>query len=823
MKRRNKKKTAVAIVVVLAVVGASGGIFIRYQNTKDGEMKKETINVTETQAKTDTISNEIVGTGNLETGEAVSVKIPSGLTISEVAVESGDYVSKGDVLAYVDTASVLSAIEEVQSEMESLDEEIYELQEEETEEDVAVKVDGRIKKIYIAEGSETSDCILENGALMLVSTDGLLAVDLQAVSEEIKEGDTVNAALSGGKEVEGTVESVNGTDCTVTITDSGVGIGETATVTNESGTVIGTGTTYIHQPIEITANPGVVSEIYVSEDEAVESGDALFTMEKEENSEYVALLNEREALSDSLKELLSLSEDGKITADMEGTVEEVYISSEEEETTENESVNTTQGETEVKAANMTYKKSSSNIFGGNYISEGLIMLSSVTSESGSIPEKIVETEAPETEAPETEVPETEAPETEVPETEAPETEAPETEVPETEVPETEAPETEVPETDVVLSLKNTFSAVLSAPETGESAPKEIQASDGSYTGSIKWNPGDEVFQGGVIYQAQITLTAQEGYVFGNDSISGVSSGVISGISISDSGKSLSFTITFPETKEQEKDAQTNQETGGAISESGSPGTSAGGNTSSGGGGSAGGNTSSGGGGSAGVTASSGDTAVSENSAEEESTTDNEYSTATTAFTIAGNEEMILAISVDELDINSVEKGQQAEVTFDAIEEETFEGTVTKVGTSASASGGVAKYTVEITIPASEEMKAGMNASATIVIEKKENIITIPVNALQERGNEVFVYTEKDEEGNLSGEKSVSTGLSDGNIVEITEGLSEGDTIYYQKTGVENNSSENMEFPGGDKDFSNMEFPRGNGGMGGGSPERQGQK
>ena len=813
MKRRNKKKTAVAIVAVVAVAGASGGIFMRYQNTKDGEMKKETINVTETQAKTDTISNEIVGTGNLETGEAVSVKIPSGLTISKVTVESGDYVSKGDVLAYVDTASVLSAIEEVQSEMESLDEEIYELQEEETEEDVTVKVDGRIKKIYIAEGSETSDCILENGALMLVSTDGFLAVDLQAVSEEIKEGDTVNAALSGGKEVEGTVESVNGTDCTVTITDSGVGIGETATVTNESGTVIGTGTTYIHQPIEITANPGVVSEIYVSEDEAVESGDALFTMEKKENSEYVALLNEREALSDSLKELLSLSEDGKITADMEGTVEEVYISSEEEETTENESVNTAQNETAVQAVNMAYKKSVSNMSGRNSNSKGLIMLSSVTSENGSIPEGIAETETPEAETPETETPEAEAPETE-----APETEAPEMEVPEMEVPETEAPETEVPETDVVLSLKNTFSAVLSAPETGESAPKEIQASDGSYTGSIKWNPGDEVFQGGVTYQAQITLTAQEGYVFGNDSISGVSSGVISGISISDSGKSLSFTITFPETKEQEKDAQTNQETGGAISESGSPGTSAGGNTSSGGGGSAGGNT------------SSGDTAVSENSAEEESTTDNEYSTATTAFTIAGNEEMILAISVDELDINSVEKGQQAEVTFDAIEEETFEGTVTKVGTSASASGGVAKYTVEITIPASEEMKAGMNASATIVIEKKENIITIPVNALQERGNEVFVYTEKDEEGNLSGEKSVSTGLSDGNIVEITEGLSEGDTIYYQKVGVDNATSENMKLPGGDMGFpggnmdsSNMEFPRGNGGMGGGSPERQGQK
>ena len=58
------------------------------------------------------------------------------------------------------------------------------------------------------------------------------------------------------------------------------------------------------------------------------------------------------------------------------------------------------------------------------------------------------------------------------------------------------------------------------------------------------------------------------------------------------------------------------------------------------------------------------------------------------------------------------------MTLDAIEGKSFAGTVTKVGASASASGGVAKYTVEITIPKDELMKEGMNASATIVIEKK---------------------------------------------------------------------------------------------------------
>ena len=76
----------------------------------------------------------------------------------------------------------------------------------------------------------------------------------------------------------------------------------------------------------------------------------------------------------------------------------------------------------------------------------------------------------------------------------------------------------------------------------------------------------------------------------------------------------------------------------------------------------------------------------------------------------------------------------------------------------------------------------MNASAVITIEERENVVTIPVNALWERRDQVFVYTQADEEGNLSGEQEVSTGLSDGDKVEITEGLSEGDKVYYQKTG-----------------------------------------
>ena len=157
--------------------------------------------------------------------------------------------------------------------------------------------------------------------------------------------------------------------------------------------------------------------------------------------------------------------------------------------------------------------------------------------------------------------------------------------------------------------------------------------------------------------------------------------------------------------------------------------------------------------------------------------------------------------IDELDINSVEKGQKAVVTFDAIEEKEFEGEVTEIGNSASVNGGVAKYTVEITIPKDDEMKVGMNASATITTEERNQVLTLPMNALQEQGDKTFVYTEKNADGTLSGEVEIQTGMTDGNTVEITEGLEEGDTVYYMRSeNSSSGSSTNMQnkMPGGEQ-------------------------
>ncbi len=165
------------------------------------------------------------------------------------------------------------------------------------------------------------------------------------------------------------------------------------------------------------------------------------------------------------------------------------------------------------------------------------------------------------------------------------------------------------------------------------------------------------------------------------------------------------------------------------------------------------------------------------------------SSMVTVFTISKNENVLLSVNIDELDILSIQEGQKAAVTLDALEGQEFEGEITKISRTASNSGGVTKYTAEVTIPKEESMLAGMNASAVITIERKENVLTLSADALQERGNRTFVYTETGEDGMLSGEVEVETGISDGTNVEIVSGLESGQTVYYHRVASENEGEE----------------------------------
>lgn len=778
--KSSKKQQTLITVVALAIICIAAAGIVGAAGKKSEKVQEKSA-LQETKAKKSDISNTIVGTGNLELDDSDKITIPSDIEIKEVLVESGDSVSKGDVLATVEATSVASAIEELQDEIDDIDEEIRDNSDETVTETIKAKVAGRVKKIYVQKGDDAGNSITENGALMLLSLDGKMAVNLDGVSDLSKE-EEVTVTLSDGTTKTGTIESVSGDSCVVTLTDNGVAMGDTVTVTKSDGTSIGTGTTDIHKKLAITAAGGTVTAVRVTENQKVYAGSSLLTLNRE-NTEYQSLLVEREEMTESMQKLVAMQESGTITADIDGMVGEVNVTAEGESseaaTTSTKTASTTKVSTDTASAATTETTST----GGMQTAATTEAKSAGISNVGFIS--------------------------------------------------TATATQEITDTDEKLQLqiqsgkdstKDTLGILT--PKAGNTPQTEVEVSDGNYMGKISWSKKDKNFKAGTAYTAKVTLTAADGYCFGADSIVKVETGTISDMTVSKDGKTIQFSLTYPETEKddtdqsQSKSEKQEQNSGSQSSGQEQNESSAQQEVAS----------------QQGVTsqqevisqnmgdaqsvmtaqsqtvsqssAISQSSAVSQSSGTSGTTTSDSQDTESddgtlTAFTLASNDTMILSVNVDELDINSVSKEQEAEVTLDAIENQTFTGTVTKVSNSASSTnGGVAKYTVKISIPKDEKMKAGMNASATIIVEQKKDVITIPVSAVSEKGGESFVYTKQDSDGNLTGEQTVTTGLSDGDMVEITEGLSEGDTVYYQAAaGTSDASGEKKqkgdlgEFPG----------------------------
>lgn len=913
MKRRRKKIMLIIPAAVICVAGAGTVGYFKVAHTKP--VQNVTAQAQSAEAKKGNLSKTIVGTGNLELAEAEDQDAPSGLEISEVMVESGDEVKEGDVLAVVDESSILEAMEQVQDEISQLDESIQEYQDSDEENVIESSVSGRVKKINVSAGSDLSDIMVSDGALMVLSLDGKMAVSLSGVSG-VSAGDSVTVTLSFGTQVTGTVDSASGEDCVVTLTDNGTTYGDTVIVTDSSGQELGSGELTIHEPLEITGTSGTVSAVNVSENASVSEGTTLLTLEGSANeTQYQELLAKREARTATLKKLIQLKADPEIKAEISGTVQSVNVSAGSSTTTDSSSGSFSGSSSSGSSGSgktvsqMSYVVSGSDTTAGNAVQ--LISLGSTTSiaaieanvnasvvrcsDTGAAVSSDSVTNIADSNLNSQETGETEEiislqTDTEQ-QAEAVALASSDTDFSSDVGGEGDSSGENTSETSTTLQFaiategtSTASSLVIAAPVTGQTPVTSVSAIDGSYTGTVAWNPGDDSFQEKTVYQAVVTLTAGDGYVFQAGSVSGITLGTVSGICVSQDGKSMSFQITFPETAaetedikkddsgdgktsdstdngknaDDNKDNDADQITGRAAGQTGNnSGQNGTGSTSSNGKDSSdngtnstsetngnstqSGNDQSGNG--AGTSAnnisgsSSGasqteDTQETDSSASTSGTelSTSEYSTDVALFTISPDDTMTLEVSVDELDINSVEIGQEAAVTFDAIEDKEFTGEVTEIGNTASVNGGVAKYTVSVSVPKDEEMKQGMNASATITIENRENVITIPVNALQEKGNKVFVYTEKDENGNLSGETEVTTGLSDGTTVEITEGLSEGDTVYYNKSGNTDSGSGNDsgmpdgmgDFgdmsggPGGNSDSGNSGGPGGNGGGPGGS-------
>lgn len=152
--------------------------------------------------------------------------------------------------------------------------------------------------------------------------------------------------------------------------------------------------------------------------------------------------------------------------------------------------------------------------------------------------------------------------------------------------------------------------------------------------------------------------------------------------------------------------------------------------------------------------------------------------------IADEKSLDLKVSIDELDIDGVEVGQSAEVVFDAFEDEVYEGTVEKISGVGENSGGVTTYTVTISIKLEDDtrLKNAMSATASIVLGSKNNVLLVPVDAVESENGVKYVqlYT-----GGQVVKTEIQTGLINNEYAEVTSGLNSGDLVVVSKKEDEN--------------------------------------
>ena len=157
----------------------------------------------------------------------------------------------------------------------------------------------------------------------------------------------------------------------------------------------------------------------------------------------------------------------------------------------------------------------------------------------------------------------------------------------------------------------------------------------------------------------------------------------------------------------------------------------------------------------------------------------------------------MTMSIDELDISSVEVGQEVRITADAVEGTTYTGVVTEVSVAGTTSGGITTYPVTVRIDETDGLLPGMNVDAEIVVSSADDVLAIPSAAVS-RGDMVLVTEDSPSAVNALDEEApegyvyvaVETGVSDNSYIEILSGLQEGDTVAYLQA-VSSGSSEGM--------------------------------
>jgi membrane fusion protein (multidrug efflux system) len=149
------------------------------------------------------------------------------------------------------------------------------------------------------------------------------------------------------------------------------------------------------------------------------------------------------------------------------------------------------------------------------------------------------------------------------------------------------------------------------------------------------------------------------------------------------------------------------------------------------------------------------------------------------FVVEDLDSLILRVDVPERELAKLSVGQLAELSFDAVPGRRFAGQIALISPYVDAETATFGVRIRVT-ETGGLLRPGMFARVAIVYERKPDALQIPRTALLDGDGPPKVFVVHD---GKAAERAVSLGLSNGAMIEVVEGLKDGEQVVVVGQGA----------------------------------------
>ena len=159
---------------------------------------------------------------------------------------------------------------------------------------------------------------------------------------------------------------------------------------------------------------------------------------------------------------------------------------------------------------------------------------------------------------------------------------------------------------------------------------------------------------------------------------------------------------------------------------------------------------------------------------------NTFNDGTPIATVANMNDLIFDGWIDETEVGKLEEGMPMKITIGAMQDMTLEAVLEHIAPKADSESEANRFKIKaaVNVPEGQTVRAGYSANAEIILEKAEDVLTIPEGTVEFAGDSSFVYVGDAKNGYTR--KAIETGLGDGINIEVKSGLTKDDKIRGNK-------------------------------------------